>query len=209
MKELSPQSLRDALPSQAEQAPAASGPDDQLSGPLASIMTSPKPVIAAVNGAAAGMGAVISLWCDLRFMADEAMLTMSFSQVGTVAEAGSSWLLPRLVGPAAAMDLLLSSRRVHAPEALAMGLVTRTAPAAELVGLAQEYVQDLAQKCSPASMAAIKQQLHSEMHSGLAASARRSAVLLAAALDGGDIKEGWQSYLEKRPPRYARIGREA
>jgi enoyl-CoA hydratase/carnithine racemase len=93
-------------------------------------MELPKPVIAAINGPAVGMGAVLGLWADLRFMADEAMVTMSFSQRGTVAEAGSSWLLPRLIGPAAALDLLLSSRRVGADEALRLGLVNRTAPAA-------------------------------------------------------------------------------
>jgi enoyl-CoA hydratase/carnithine racemase len=176
--------------------------------PLGYMLSLPKPVIAAINGPAAGMGAVLTLWTDLRFMAEEAIVTMSFSQRGTVAEAGSSWLLPRLIGTAPALDLLLSSRRVGADEALRLGLADRVAPAAELVGLAREYITDLARTCSPASLAAIKDQVYSEMHNGLAASAHRAGKLLSAAIKGGDIEEGRLSYLEKRPPQFARIGTE-
>lgn len=209
LKELSPQSLRDALPSGKSEpatAPTGAQADDELSGPLAALMQLPKPVIAAINGPAAGMGAVIPLWSDLRFMSREAFLTMSFSQLGTVAESGSSWLLPRLIGPTAAMDLLLSSRRVKAEEALDLGLVNRIEAPEALVPAAQAYIENLARTCSPASMAAIKRQVNSQLHSGLAHAARDSGALLAAALDGGDIKEGWSAYLEKRAPQYARIG---
>lgn len=187
-----------------EAAQPANGTD--IAGPFDYMMNLPKPVIAAVNGPAAGMGAVLALWTDLRFMAEEAMLTMSFSQRGTVAESGSSWLLPRLIGSAASLDLLLSSRRVGAEEALRLGLVNSVAPGSDLVSRVREYIVELANTCSPTSMATIKRQVYSELHQGLAASAQASRGLLSAAVNGGDIQEGWQSYLEKRPPRFARIG---
>lgn len=175
-------------------------------GPLAYLMSLPKPVIAAVNGPAIGMGAVLALWSDLRFMSDEAMFGMGFSERGTVAESGSSCLLTRLIGPSAAIDLLVSSRRVAAEEALALGLVNRVVPAADLVDAARGYVAALARTCSPASMATMKQQVYSELPDDLAQSVRTSRRLLAEAVDGPDIKEGWQSFLEKRTPEFARIG---
>jgi len=89
-------------------------------------MTIPKPIIAAVNGACAGIGLVQALMCDVRFAAEGAKLTTSFARRGLVAEHGISWILPRLVGPANALDLLLSGRLVFAEEAQALGLVNRT-----------------------------------------------------------------------------------
>lgn len=206
LQDLKPEDLREPRPGggDAERPRAAGGRDP--AGPFSYLMENPKPVIAAINGPAAGMGAVITLWADLRFMADEAMITMSFSQRGTVAETGSSWLLPRLIGPTAALDLLMSSRRVGADEALRLGLVSCTAPAADLVTRARDYIAELARTCSPGSIATIKRQVYSELHDGLAASVTSSRKLLAAAVEGGDIREGWQSYLEKRPPQFARIG---
>lgn len=197
LKELTLDDLR--APKQPEK------PKPDRGGPLARMRSIDKPVIAAVNGPAVGMGAVIALWADLRFMAEEAMFTMAFSQRGTVAEGASSWLLSRLVGPAAAFDVLISSRRIQADEALRLGMVNRVLPAAELVAAAREYIQALT-LCSPASMATIKKQIYDDLSGTLADAARNSGALLAACVDSGDIQEGWQSFLEKRPPQYARLG---
>lgn len=207
LKDLKPEDLRAPPPSNggsADQAPAEAGSD--AAGPLAYLMNLPKPVIAAVNGPAVGMGAVIALWADLRLMSEEAMFTMAFSQRGTVAESGSSSLLTRLVGAAVALDLLMSSRRVTADEALRLGLVNDIAPTADLVSKAREYIVGLASSCSPTSMATMKHQVYSELNATLAASVVASRKLLAQAADGPDIKEGWQSFLEKRPAQFARIG---
>lgn len=201
LKDLKPEDLRAGPPS--DNAVRKAG---DPAGPLAYMMALPKPVIAAVNGPAVGMGAVLSLWADLRFMAQEAMFTMAFSQRGTVAESGSSCLLTRLVGPASALDLLMSSRRVAADEALRLGLVNGVAPAADLLAVARGYVEELARTCSPASIATMKQQVYGDLRDDLAASVASSRKLLAAAADGPDIKEGWQSFLEKRPTQFARIG---
>lgn len=206
LKDLELKDLAEPRPSDADR--ESSRPQGEAAGPLDYMMSHPKPVIVAINGPAVGMGAVVTLWGDLRFMADDAMITMAFSQRGSVAEAASSWLLPRLIGSAAALDLLISSRHVHAEEALRLGLVNGTAPAAELVDVAREYVGNLASTCSPTSMAAIKKQIYSELHDGLAASAKASRKLVAAAARGIDIQEGWNSFLQKRPPQFERIGRD-
>src|SRR6185295_17393326 len=92
---------------------------------FAYFMRTKKPIIAAINGPAAGIGLIMALYADMRFMSDKAVLTTAFAQRGLIAEHGISWLLPRLVGPANALDLLLSSRRIDALEALRMGLVNR------------------------------------------------------------------------------------
>ncbi|MDT0203933.1 enoyl-CoA hydratase-related protein [Nocardioides sp. AE5] len=179
---------------------------DDPAGPFDYMLNLRKPVIAAINGPALGMGAVLSLWADLRFMADDAFISMSFSQRGTVAEGASSWLLPRLIGTAPALDLLLSSRRVAADEALRLGLVNVTVPAGDLLETAAAYVRDLSKNCSPTSLAIIKQQVYRDLHDSLGESSDSSRKLLGEAVEGDDIKEGWQAYLEKRPAVFARIG---
>ena len=88
----------------------------------------PKFIIAAINGPAAGLGFVIPLYADLRFAAESAVFTSAFAQRGLIAEHGVSWLLPRLIGLPAALDLLCSARKFRAPEALSLGLVSRVIP---------------------------------------------------------------------------------
>lgn len=182
------------------------GSSSDPAGPFDYLITLRKPVIAAVNGPAIGMGAVLALWADLRFMADGAFLSMGFSQRGTVAEGGCSWLLPRLIGYSAALDLLFSSRRVYGAEALRLGLVNATFPDGKLLDAATGYVRDLAANCSPASLATIKRQVYRDLHSSLREASATARELLAEAVEGDDIKEGWQAYLEKRPASYRRIG---
>jgi enoyl-CoA hydratase/carnithine racemase len=203
LKDLKPEDLRAAPPSD-----RAARDKGDPAGPLAYMMALPKPVIAAVNGPAVGMGAVLSLWTDLRFMAEEAMFTMAFSQRGTVAESGSSCLLTRLVGSASALDLLMSSRRVGADEALRLGLVNGIAPVADLLATARGYVEEMARSCSPTSIATMKRQVYGDLRDDLAASVALSRKLLGEAADGPDIQEGWKSFLEKRPTQFARIGAE-
>src|SRR5881398_638322 len=120
--------------------------------------TIPKPIIAAINGACAGIGLCAALVCDLRFAAAGAKFTTAFVRRGLVAEHGSSWLLPRLVGHANALDLLLSGRVLLAEEAAAIGLVNRVVEPAVLLSTVMGYAEDLAANCSPAAMAAIKHQ---------------------------------------------------
>src|SRR5919199_6494475 len=105
-------------------------------------LTVPKPIIAAINGPCAGIGLVQALMCDIRFAAADAKFTTAFARRGLVAEHGISWLLPRLVGPARALDLLLSGRVVLAEEAAGLGLVNRLHPPDELFGAVMAYARE-------------------------------------------------------------------
>jgi enoyl-CoA hydratase/carnithine racemase len=167
--------------------------------------TIPKPVIAAINGACAGVGLCQALLCDLRFAAAGAKITTSFARRGLVAEHGISWILPRLVGHARALDLLLSGRVILAEEALAMGLVNEVVPADQLQDRTLAYADELATLCSPASMAAMKRQVWADQDTDLVTAAERSLPLMAASLQAADFREGVRSFVEKRPPAFAAL----
>jgi enoyl-CoA hydratase/carnithine racemase len=162
----------------------------------------PKPVIAAVNGACAGLGLVIALCCDIRFAAAGAKFTSAFARRGLIAEYGSSWLLPRLVGTARALDILLSARVFLAEEALEMGLVNRVVAPDQVVNAATAYALDLATNCPPASMAVIKRQVYRHSATDLEAAVQESIKLMEESLTTEDFKEGVASYVEQRPPRF-------
>lgn len=162
----------------------------------------PKPVIAALNGAAAGLGLVHAVACDLRFAAAEIKLTTAFVRRGLIAEYGISWMLPRLVGPAKAFDLLVSGRVIRSEEALELGLVDRVVPGNRLAEAATAYARELAQYCSPTSMAIMKKQIYEDQEQELEPAYARAREELQASLRRPDVVEGVQSYLEKRPPKF-------
>ncbi len=165
-------------------------------------LTIPKPIIAAINGSVAGLGMVQALMCDIRFAAAGAKMTTSFSRRGLVAEQGSSWLLPRLVGHAAAMDLLLSGRNILADEALEMGLVNKVLPPDDLLPYTLAYARDMAANCSPASMAAIKAQVYGDLQLDLADALADSAKQVRASMGRPDFREGLISFAERRLPNF-------
>ena len=161
------------------------------------------PVIAAVNGAAAGVGFALICFCDLRFAAAGAKLTTSFARLGLPAEHGVSWILPRLIGPANAADLLLSSRVVRAEEALALGLVNRVVPPEQLLAATLDYARAMAEGCAPTSLAMIKRQLYDDLLShDLDGSTRRSITMAQDAISGPDFAEGVAALGERRPPDF-------
>src|SRR3954469_7060476 len=121
-----------------------------------------KPVIAAVNGPAAGVGFVLMCFCDIRFAVAGAKLTTSFARLGLPSEHGVSWILSRLIGPARAADLLFSARVVMAEEAVELGLVNRVLPPEELVPFTLDYARKMAAETSPSSLLAIKRQLYAD-----------------------------------------------
>ena len=162
----------------------------------------PKPVIAAVNGACAGIGMVQALMCDIRFAAAGAKFTTAFSRRGLIAEYGMSWVLPRLVGTSRAMDLLFSGRVFLAEEAAAMGLVSDVVPAEHLLDHALAYAADLAVNASPTSMAVMKQQVYADQTRGLVEATDDAIELMKASLRRPDFKEGVASFLAKRPPAF-------
>ena len=166
-----------------------------------------KPLVAAVNGACAGIGLVQALTCDVRFAADEAGLATSFTRRGLVAELGLPWLLTRIVGHARAADLLLSGRTVRGPEAAALGLVTASVPRDEVLGAALAYAIDLAENCSPTAMALVKEQLRAEWARSLDQSAEEARAFVQQPELRVDFAEGVASFVARRPPAFAPLPR--
>lgn len=161
-----------------------------------------KPLIAAINGPAAGLGLVHALSCDVRFCTPTAKLTTAFARRGLIAEYGISWLLPRLVGAGRALDLLLSGRVVSGAEAAGMGLVEHLAEPDAIVDAALTYATDLATNCSPASMAIIKRQVRRDAETDLNTAAATADRLLRESFHRPDVAEGVASYVERRPPEF-------
>ncbi|MFI9384469.1 enoyl-CoA hydratase [Kutzneria sp. NPDC052558] len=170
--------------------------------PVSFALSLRKPVIAAINGAAAGIGLVLALYCDVRFAAENAKFTTSFSQRGLIAEHGIAWVLPRVVGVSRAMDLLLSSRILLGDEAGRIGLVDHVLPVDEVLPAALAYARDLAATCSPRSMAVIKRQVYAALEADLDSARRESVALMLASFTQDDFREGVRSHLEKRPPNF-------
>jgi enoyl-CoA hydratase/carnithine racemase len=159
-----------------------------------------KPLIAAINGAAAGLGLVEALYCDIRFAKPSAKLTTAFARRGLIAEYGMAWLLPRLVGPSRALDLLLSGRVVTAEAAVGWGLVDELAE--DPLEAAVAYAQELATYSSQNSMAIIKGQVQRDLDRSFAEAVAEADQLMVKSLTGADVHEGVQSYFEKRPPAF-------
>jgi len=166
----------------------------------------PKPIVAAINGACAGIGLVQALMCDVRFAADGAKLTTAFARRGLVAEHGISWMLPRLIGPARALDLLLSGRVVLAEEAQALGLVNRVSAPEKLLEETLDYARELASKCSPASMATMKRQVYADLDRALSDALAGADRLMLESFTAPDFVEGVTSFVERRDPRFAPLG---
>jgi enoyl-CoA hydratase/carnithine racemase len=170
--------------------------------PRAFPLTVRKPLIAAINGAAAGLGLVEALYCDVRFATPEAKLTTAFARRGLVAEYGMSWLLPRLVGYSAALDLLLSGRVVLGEEALRLRLVDRLSEPGRVVDDAVAYAAELATYSSPWSMATIKAQVQADLDRSFADAVAEAEELMIGSFARPDVGEGVLSYQERRAPAF-------
>jgi enoyl-CoA hydratase/carnithine racemase len=141
--------------------------------------------------------------CDLRFAAQSASFTTAFSRRGLIAEHGTSWLLPRMVGYSRALDLLWSGRRVGAEEAFRIGFVDRLLPDDELMNDVAAYVGEVAATASPRSLAVMKQQMYRDLSLSFEASCWATDEEMRASLEHPDAKEGVASFMERRPPQFA------
>ena len=163
----------------------------------------PKPIVAAINGPCAGIGLVQALMCDIRFAAEGAKLTTAFARRGLIAEHGISWILPRLIGPSAALDLLLSGRVLLAEEAQRIGIVNYVTAKESVLEETMRYADELASMCSPASMASMKRQVWADLERSLPDALENANELMLASFGAPDFVEGVSSFLERRDPRFA------
>jgi enoyl-CoA hydratase/carnithine racemase len=183
--------------------PDAARPErPEFGGRYAYFPTIAKPIIAALNGATAGLGLVVALYCDIRVAADSAVFTTAFARRGLIAEHGVSWMLPRIVGLPHALDLMLSARKIDAAEALRMGLVNRVVPSAELSRAVGEYAAELAELVSPRSMTVMKRQLWDAQFQTLAEATAVGDDEMVRSFAAADFKEGVAHFVEKRAPRF-------
>jgi enoyl-CoA hydratase/carnithine racemase len=159
-----------------------------------------KPVIAAINGPAVGLGLVIALYCDLRFASDAARFSTAFARRGLIAEYGMAWMLPRLVGHANALDLLFSARLIDGAEAFRMGLANQVYAQDVFQEKVREYATELASNVSPRSLRVIKRQAYDAMFQTLGEAFEIAEREMLASLQCEDFKEGVAHFVEKRAP---------
>ena len=161
-----------------------------------------KPVVAAINGPAAGVGLVLAAFADIRFAVPGVKFTTAHGKLNFPAEFGLSWLLPRLIGLPRANDLLLTSRVFLSDEAHEMGFVNYLVPPNELMQRTRDYVQLMIETVSPGSLRETKWQIYSDQHRDLAAAVHASEDLTHSMSRQADYREGVQAFLEKRKPHW-------
>ncbi len=168
------------------------------------MLDTPKPIFAAINGPIAGIAFCLSLYCDFRYMAEGAKLTTAFAKRGLIAEYGSAWLLPRLVGPMNALDLLYSARTVTAAEAERLGLV-RQLPAENFLQTVKGIARDLVTTSSPRSIGVMKRQVFRSYFQSLAEACAAADAAMVESFQSEDFMEGVAHYVEKRAAAF--VGR--
>lgn len=161
----------------------------------------PKPIIAAVNGVAAGAGMSLALACDVRIVAESASFLQAFVKIGLVPDSGSTWLLPRLIGVTRALELMLTGRKVSAGEALSLGMVNQVVPDTELATVVERTALELA-NAPTMTLGFIKQAVEFASSSTLEAALNKEAALQDLAGKTFDHGEGVAAFLSKRPPQY-------
>ncbi|MBV1877868.1 MAG: enoyl-CoA hydratase/isomerase family protein [Pseudomonadales bacterium] len=161
-----------------------------------------KPVIAAINGPAAGIGLVLACFADIRFAVPGVKLTTAHGKLNLPAEFGLSWLLPRLIGLTRANDLLLTSRTFFTEEAYQLGLINRLVESDKLLAEATEYAKMMKNSVSPASLRETKRQIYTDLHRSVAESVIESESLVNSMMRQPDYIEGVNALLERRNPTW-------
>lgn len=162
-----------------------------------------KPVIAAINGAVAGVGLAMACYADIRFAAEGAKFTTAHGPLNLPAEFGLSWLLPRLTGVTRANDILLTSRIFLAEEACELGLVNKVLPFGDLIPYTRNYVRQMISRVSPGSLRETKNQIYTDLHRDAASAVQHSRRLIDRMMTEPDFREGVAAFMEERPPRWS------
>jgi 2-(1,2-epoxy-1,2-dihydrophenyl)acetyl-CoA isomerase len=161
----------------------------------------PKPIVAAVNGIAAGAGASLAFACDIRLAAETASFLLAFGRVGLIPDSGATWLLPRLVGGAKAAELALTTEPLSAVDAERFGLVARVVPAGNLLAEASALATRLA-AAAPLALALTKEALDRGWEASFDEQLETEAVLQGRAGASSDHAEGLAAFIDRRAPRF-------
>ncbi|HJU27546.1 MAG TPA: enoyl-CoA hydratase-related protein [Candidatus Binataceae bacterium] len=183
-------------------APGTDNLNPNYRGRFSWMLSIEKPIIAAINGPAVGMGFANSLYCDIRIASERARMGLIFVRRGLAIEFGSSWMLPRIVGIANAIDLAVTGRLVDAQEALRMGLVSKVVAPDELMTTARALASEIATQCSPLGVAHAKRHVYNHLFTDLAAALKDEDESVETMSRSEDFKEGINAFLEKRAPRF-------
>ena len=162
-----------------------------------------KPVVAAINGPAAGVGLVLACFADIRFAVPGVKFTTAHGKLNFPAEFGLSWLLPRMIGLPRANDLLLTSRVFMSDEAFELGLVNRIVDQEQLLDETYRYVRQMIDNVSPGSLRETRWQTYTDLHQDVASAVRASEALVHDMSRQKDYQEGVQAFLEKRKPEWS------
>jgi enoyl-CoA hydratase/carnithine racemase len=179
---------------------------DALPGIFSYFLQVPKPIVAAVNGVAAGGGLILALMSDVRIASRSASFTTVFLKRGLISEHGSSWLLPRLVGTGRALDLLWTSDRIDAETAHRVGLVEHLCEPDALVDTAREYLRRITANAAPAAIAETKRLVYRHLGTGYVEALREADASQSKFITAPDAQEGARALIEKRAPRFGRLG---
>lgn len=185
-----------------EQATPGYGLHPDFDQPFASQFGLSKPLIAAVHGAAAGIGLSLVAFCDLRFAAEGTKFTTAHGKLGLPAEYGLSWILPKIVGTTRAMELLLTSRVFMADEALDLGFLNAVLPEDELLPRVLHYAENLASSVAPTSLRETRRQVYLDMHRPVGDSITESMRLLNEMMATPEYKQGVNALINKTPPDF-------
>ncbi|OAI39401.1 hypothetical protein AYO38_07705 [bacterium SCGC AG-212-C10] len=181
-------------------------PDTDVPGLFTYFLDVPKPMIAAVNGVAAGGGLTMAMMCDVRFASTAASFTTVFLKRGLISEHGTSWSLPRMLGPGRALDLLWTSDRIDATRAHEIGFVEFLTEPEQLLAEARAYVQKIAENASPGTVADTKKLVYRHLGMGYADALRDAESVQWQAVARPDAAEGARALLERRPAVFERLG---
>jgi len=175
---------------------------DGFDAKYAYLATCPKPLIAAINGPAIGVGLVIAIYCDIRFASDTVKFSTAFAKRGLVPEYGMAWLLPKIIGPSKTMDLIYTSRMLLAAEAKDIGLVDYLAPSQDLMNKVYDFARTIVTDVSPRSTRVAKQLVYRGLSQEIDSAVGEAIAATEAALKSDDFKEGIAAWQEKRPPAF-------
>jgi len=191
--------LKSAMSERAETGPAARL--DEFHGLIHGIIRAPQPVIAAMEGPAVGFGADLGLACDLKIMGEGAYVQEKFVKIGLMSDGGGSFWLPRLIGMARTMELLLFGEKVDAKKCLELGIANRVTPRGEARALALEWAKELAAG-APLALTAIKRSVRDSYKGGIEDALAREKEGQLKLLASNDMTEGVMAWMQKRPPEF-------